>query len=58
LYFCDLIFYTIGYLYRKGLSDLMFLRKMILFVVPCVSGFIQFYYLFLFPDFEGVKDLC
>ena len=57
LYFCDLIFCTIGYLYREGLIDLMFLRKLILFVVLCVSGFIEFYYLFLFPDFEGLNDM-
>jgi len=24
-------------------------------VVTCVSGFIEFYYLFLFPDFKGVN---
>jgi hypothetical protein len=30
--------------------------KLILFVVPCVSGFIEFYYLFLFPDFK-IKEL-
>jgi hypothetical protein len=32
--------------------------KLIFFVVPCVSGFIELYYLFLFPDFKGVNDLC
>jgi hypothetical protein len=26
--------------------------KLILFVVPCVSGFIECYYLFLSPDFK------
>jgi hypothetical protein len=26
--------------------------------VPCVSGFTEFYYLVLFPDFKGVNDLC
>jgi hypothetical protein len=30
----------------------MFLVKLILFVVPSVSGFIELYYLFLFPDFK------
>jgi hypothetical protein len=25
------------------------------FVLPCVSGFIDIYYLFLFPDFKGVN---
>jgi len=28
----------------------MFLGKLILFVVPCVSGFIEFYYLLLLID--------
>jgi len=32
--------------------------KLVLFVVPCVSGFIEFYYLFLFSDFKRVNDLC
>ena len=36
----------------------MFFKKLAFFVVPCVSGFIEFYYLFLFPDFKGVNSLC
>jgi hypothetical protein len=59
LYFCDVIFYVIGYLYREGLDcGVMFFRKLAFYAVPCVSGFIEFYYLFLFPDFEGVNGLC
>jgi hypothetical protein len=56
--FLYLIFYTIGYLYCKGLLVVTFFKKLVLFIVPCVSGFIEFYYLFLFPDFNGVNDLC
>jgi len=36
----------------------VFYIKLILFVVPCVSEFIEFYYLFLFTDFKGVNNLC
>jgi len=53
-----LIFYSIGYLYYEGWKLVNFFKKFILFVVPCVSGFIEFYYLFLFPDFKGVNKLC
>jgi hypothetical protein len=34
----------------------IYFLKLILFVVPCVSGFIELYYLFLFPDFK-IKEL-
>ena len=63
--FCDIVYfeckprYTIDYLYREELIIiLMFFKKLAFFVVPCVSGFIEFYYLFLFPDFKGVNRLC
>ena len=51
------ILYTTDYLYREGLTNIFL--KIDLFVVPCgVSGFVEFYYLFLFPDSEGVNNLC
>jgi hypothetical protein len=31
--------------------------KLFLFDIPCISGFTNFYYLFLFPDFGGVNYL-
>ena len=31
--------------------------KLVLFVALCVSGLIEFYYLFLIPDFKGVNGL-
>jgi len=36
---------------------LIYFWKLILFVVPLL-GFIEFYYLFLFPDFKGVNSVC
>ena len=55
LYGFDLILFVIVYLYCGGM--LFGFWKLALFVVPCVSGFIEFYYLFLFPDSEGVSGL-
>ena len=56
LYFCDLFLYTIDYSYCVGLLNVFL--KLILCVVPCVSGFIEYCYLFLFPNFKGVNGLC
>ena len=41
-----------------GETEIKFIGKLILFVVPWVSEFIRFYYLYLFPDFEEVNNLC
>jgi len=51
LYFCDLIFYTIDYLYCEGLDiclGIFFLKVDLICLVLCESGLIEFYYLFLF----------
>ena len=56
--FCDSTISTIDYLYCEGLDICLeyFFGKLILFVVPCLSGF-NLLRLFLIPDFKGVDNL-
>ena len=53
---------TLQFLYDRLFEWFNVFFKLILFVVPCISGFTETYYLFLylflFPDFKGFNNLC